>query len=209
MSFAEGALVEPLAVCYRACVQAGVTFQDRVAVFGGGTIGLLSLAVAKAIGVRETLIVVKYKHQAQMARALGADHVVNVTDTDVRQYVADITGGLGMDAIIETTGSASAFNDSLAIIRKRGRVALVGGYHKPLEIDLSKLVWAEPVVTGSNCYAYSGMIKDFDAAIDLISSGKVDATQIVTHHFALDEIAQAFEIAADKKSGSIKVHVLQ
>ena len=53
------------------------------------------------------------------------------------------------------------------------------------------------------------MFTDFDGAIDLIASGKVNATQIVTHRFALDEIAQAFEIAADKTSGSIKVHILQ
>lgn len=209
MSFEEGALVEPLAVCHRALTQAGATFQDRVAIIGGGTIGLLSLAVAKAIGVKETLITVKYAHQAQMAQAYGADHIVNMTETDVQAYVADISDGLGLDAVIETTSSASAFNDALAIIRKRGTVVLVGGYHKPLEVDLRKLVWAEPIVTGSNCYGYSGMVTDFDAAIDLIVSGKVDATKIVTHRFALGEIAEAFKIAADKTTGSIKVHVNQ
>ena len=202
-------MVEPLAVCHRACIRAQATFQDRVAIIGGGTIGLLCLAVAQSIGVKETLITVKYPHQAEMARAFGADHVVNVAETNVRDYVNDITAGLGYDALIETTSSAVAFDDSLAIIRKQGRVVLVGGYHKSLEVNLSRLVWAEPIVTGSNCYAYSGMVKDFDATIEMIESGQVDPTQIVTHRFELNQIAEAFAIAADKSTGSVKVHVIQ
>ncbi len=208
-SFEQGALVEPVAVCYRALTQARASFQDRVAVIGGGTIGLLTLAVARAVGVKETLITVKYPHQAAIARNFGADHIVNIADTNVREYVADHTNGLGMDVVIETTSSAAAFNDSLAIVRRRGTVVLVGGYHQPLEVDLRKLVWSEPLVTGSNCYAYSGMVKDFDAAIDLIATGKVDPTPIVTHRFPLDQIAEAFAIAADKSTGSVKVQVTQ
>ncbi|RMG61447.1 MAG: oxidoreductase, partial [Bacteroidetes bacterium] len=65
MSFEDGALVEPLAVSYRAVKQAGAVYPDRLAVIGGGTIGLLALAVAKAIGVRETFIAVKYPQQAK------------------------------------------------------------------------------------------------------------------------------------------------
>ena len=176
---------------------------------GGGTIGLLCLAVAKAAGVKETLITVKYPHQAAIAAAFGADHVVNISETSVQEYVADITAGLGMDAVIETTSTAQAFNDALDIVRRRGTVVLVGGYHKALEVDLRKLVWSEPVVTGSNCYSYSGMRTDFDAAIEMLSTGKVDATPIITHRFPLDDIAEAFQVAADKSSGSIKVHVTQ
>jgi len=207
MSDEAGALVEPLAVGVRALAQARATYQDRVAVIGGGTIGLLCLAVAKANGVKETLITVKYPQQAAMARALGADHVVETTQHDVKDVVKELTGGLGMDAVIETVGGADHFNDALAIVRRRGTVVLVAGYHKPLEVDLSRIVWSEALVTGSNCYAYSGMHTDFQAAIDLIASGKIDATKIVTHRLPLDEIAHAFTIAADKTSGAVKVHL--
>ncbi len=203
----EGALVEPLAVGVRALAQARATHQDRVAVIGGGTIGLLCLAVAKANGVKETLITVKYPQQAAMARALGANHVVETTQHDVKDVVKELTDGLGMDAVIETVGGAEHFNDALAITRQRGTLVLVAGYHKPLEIDLSRIVWSEVLVTGSNCYGYSGMHTDFQAAIDLIATGKVDVTQIVTHRFPLAEIAHAFTIAADKSSGAVKVHL--
>lgn len=209
MSFAEGALVEPVAVCCRAVAQGKATHQDRVAVIGGGTIGLYCLAVAKAIGVRETLITVKYEQQVEAARAFGADHIVNIGETDVREYVADLTEGFGLDVIIETIGSAQGFNDALALVRRRGTVVLVGGYHKPLEVDLGPIMNSEPIVTGSLCYGYSGMVTDFDAAIDLIASGRIDATRLVTHQFPLSEIEEAFRVSADKTSGAVKVHVVQ
>lgn len=208
LSDEEGALVEPLAVGVRALAQAGATYPDRVAVIGGGTIGLLCLAVAVANGVKETLITVKYPQQAELARALGADYVVDITQTNVRDEVARLTDGLGMDAVIETVAGAQHFDDALAIVRKRGAVVLVGGYFKPLTVDLAPLVWSEAVVTGSNCYGFSGMQNDFQQAIDLIASGKVDAKRIVTHRFPLAQVAEAFNIAADKESGAVKVHLV-
>ena len=207
MSDEEGALVEPLAVGVRALAQARATYQDRVAVIGGGTIGLLCMAVAKANGVKETLITVKYPQQAAAARALGADHVVDVTRQDLKEVVKEFTGGLGMDVVVETVGGAKDFEDALAVARRRGTVVLVAGYHKPLAVDLSRIVWSEVLVTGSNCYGYSGMHADFQVAIDLIASGKVDVTKIVTHRFPLAQITEAFTVAADKELGAVKVHL--
>lgn len=207
MSDEEGALVEPLAVGVRALAQAGATSRDRVAVIGGGTIGLFCMAVAKANGVKETLITVKYPQQAAAARALGVDHVVDVTRQDLQEVVKELTGGLGMDVVVETVGGAKDFEDALGATRRRGTVVLVAGYHKPLTVDLSRIVWSEVLVTGSNCYGYSGMHTDFQVAIDLIASGKVDVTKIVTHRFPLSQITEAFTVAADKELGAVKVHL--
>lgn len=208
-SFEQGALIEPLAVCHRAVMQGRVASRDRVAVLGGGTIGLLSLAAAKAAGARETLITVKYPQQADVARAFGADRIVDVNDENVVDVVKEWTGDPGVDCVIETVGGGDNFDAALSCVRKRGSVVLVAGYYKKLEVDLSKIVWSEAIVTGSNCYAYSGREKDFDAAIELIASGRVDPTKIVTHRYGLGEIVEAFRVAADKRSGSVKVHVVQ
>jgi 2-desacetyl-2-hydroxyethyl bacteriochlorophyllide A dehydrogenase len=208
MSSEEGALVEPLAVGVRALAQARVTYQDRVVVIGGGTIGLLCLAVAKANGVKEAMITTKYPQQARIAYELGADQVIDISQVDVKEFISGHTGSMGVDVVIETAGGAQNFNDALAIVRKRGTIVLVAGYYKPLEVNLDHIVSSEAIVTGSNCYGYSGMQTDFQAAIDLIASGKVAATKIVTHRFGLDEITQAFAVAADKGSGAVKVHLL-
>lgn len=209
MTFEEGALVEPLAVSYRAVGLSKATYQDRVAIIGGGTIGQFALAAAVAAGAKETLITVKYDQQAQLAKELGADHVVTIGDMDLKEYVDDLTGGLGMDAVIESVGTGPNFNDAMSIVRCHGTVVLVGGYFEPLEVDLSRIVWSEASVIGSNCYGFTGMDTDFDAAIELISSGKVDATKLVTHRYPLEDVVEAFKISADKRSGAIKVHLCQ
>ena len=209
MTFEEGTLVEPLAVAHRALAQSGAGHQDRVAIIGGGTIGQFCLAVARAIGVKETLITVKYPHQAQLAADLDADHIIDISKNDVSDAVKDLSDGLGMDVVIETIGGAQAFNESTAIIRKRGTVVLVAGYFKELEVNLGRIVWSEAIITGSNCYGYSGMQTDFQAAIDLITAGRLPLTKLVTHRYPLDDIEEAFRIAADKSSGAVKVHVVQ
>jgi 2-desacetyl-2-hydroxyethyl bacteriochlorophyllide A dehydrogenase len=209
MTFEQGALVEPLAVSHRAVARSGANSRDTMAIIGGGTIGQFCLADAVAAGIKETLITVKYEQQAELAKALGANHIVNVGDTDVREYVKDVTNDIGFDTVIETVGGAENFNIATTIVRKQGAVVLVAGYYKPLEVDLSRIVWSEAFITGSNCYGYSGMETDFEAAIELIDSGKVDATKLVTHSYPFEEIAEAFRVSADKTSGAVKVHVTQ
>jgi 2-desacetyl-2-hydroxyethyl bacteriochlorophyllide A dehydrogenase len=207
MSFEQGALVEPLAVANRAVAQTHAGHRDRVAIIGGGSIGLVCLAAAKAAGVKETVITVKYPQQARLARQLGADHVIDIGKMDVEGYLKELTDGIGVDVVIETVGGGRNFDTALAAVRKRGTVVLVAGYSRPLEVDLRQIVSSEATVTGSNCYAYSGMETDFEAAIDLITSERVDLTGLVTHRFSLMSIAEAFEIAADKGSGAVKVHL--
>ena len=209
MSYEQGALVEPLAVCWRVLALAKAGHNDRVAIIGGGTIGLYCLAVAKAIGVKETLITVKYDQQAELAAIYGADHIININQTEVTAAVAELTGDLGMDVVIETVGGGPNFDDALAITRRQGRLVLVAGYHTSLEVDLRRVVWGEINVTGANCYGYSGMQTDFQATIDLIAANKIDASAIVTHRYPFAQIAEAFTVAADKQSGAVKVHVCQ
>jgi len=105
--------------------------------------------------------------------------------------------------------SSQTFGEALAVARKSGTICLVGGYTGGLNLDLAPVVWKELRLVGSNCYGYDGIRTDFEASIDLVSSGKVEPTVIVTHRFSLDEIDEAFRIAADKRSGSIKVQIQQ
>lgn len=209
MTFEQGSLVEPTAVCYRSVMLSGATSQSRVAIIGGGTIGLLNLAVAKAIGVKETMIVVKYPQQAELARFYGADHIIDMGDINVQEYSREITGGIGFDAVIETTSSESGFEDAVQIVRHRGTVVLVGVYTKAIPVHLGRIVGQEIKLQGSMCYSHSGTVDDVAQTIEWIAAGKVDPTRIITHRFSLDEIVEAFKIADDKTTGSIKVNIYQ
>jgi len=207
LSFEDGAMIEPLAVSYRAFRRTEADYQDTVLVIGSGTIGLLAVAVANVSGVRQLIATARYDHQADMAKELGADYVIQTPQQDVKEEIPKLTDGLGADVVIEATASAGGFSDALAGVRKKGTVVLVGGYHKPLEVHLGRIVEGEIHVTGSSCYGYSGMRKDFEWSMDLISSGKIRASRLITHRFPLSDIQKAFEVAADKKTGSIKVMV--
>lgn len=207
LSFEIGAMIEPLAVSYRAFHRTEANSQDIVLVIGSGTIGLLAAAAAKAAGVRQVIASAKYDHQAKLAEELGADKVIRVTDQDIKEETNDITDGIGVDAVIETTASAQGLNDALSAVRKGGSLVLVGGYHRPLEIHPARIVGSEIRVTGSSCYGYSGMRKDFEWSADLISSGKIPVEQLITHRFALDDAKEAFRVAANKETGSIKVQI--
>lgn len=207
LSLDDGALIEPLAVSYRAFYRTRAGYQDTVLVIGSGTIGLLAVAAAKAAGVRRVAATARYAHQADMAGALGADDVIRVADGDVKAELLKVTDGLGADAVVETTASAQGFADALSAVRKGGAVVLVGGYHKPLSVHLGRIVGGEIRVTGSSCYGYSGVRKDFEWSMALISSGKIPAGKLVTHRFPLEDIGAAFETASDKKTGSIKVMI--
>ena len=205
MSFEDGVMIEPLAVSYRAFRRSEADAQDALLVIGSGTIGLLAVASAAASGVRQVIAAARYDHQADMAAELGADHVIRVPEQNTREEVMKVTDGAGVDVVIETTASASGFSDTTSAVRRGGSVVLVGGYHKPLDIHLGRVVNDEIRFTGSSCYGYSGMRKDFEWSADLISSGRVPVSKLVTHRFPLDEVGKAFETAADKKTGSIKV----
>jgi len=204
LSFEDGAMIEPLAVSYRAFNRTGAGYQDTILVIGSGTIGLLAVAAARVSGVRRVIATAKYEHQAEMAKALGADYVIQ---EKIRDEVLKITNGSGADAIVETTASASGFNDAMAAIRKGGSIVLVGGYHKALEVNLSRIVGSEIRVTGSSCYGYSGVKKDFEWSTELILSGRIPVNKLISHRFPLGDVQNAFDTAANKEMKSIKVQI--
>ena len=185
-------------MAYRAVARSGASHRHAMLVVGCGTIGLMVIAVARAAGVRRIGAVAAYETQAAMARKMGAEPVAAPKDGS--------TAGEA-DVVVETTGSEDGLHRALEVIRPGGRVVLMGGYHGMVKADVGRVVGAEAWVTGSNCYARTGMRRDFEWAIDMIRDRQLPVVDLVSHRFPLREIQQAFAVAADKTSGSIKVHV--
>jgi len=200
LSFEDAAMVEPLAASCRAFRRSAAGPQDCVLIVGCGTIGLLAVAVSKAAGVSQITAVAKYEHQAELARQLGAHNVLRIDSEPMGVPLA-------ADAVIETTASVSGVRLAVQAVRKAGCLVLVGGFHAPVEVNLRDVVNKEIRVFGSSCYAYNGLKRDFEWSMDLIASGRVPAGRIVTHRFPLADIHQAFEVAADKSTKSIKVQI--
>ena len=199
-------LAEPTAVACRAASLANARPGDRVLVIGGGTIGLLCAAVLKARLRLHCMVVVKYDHQAALAKELGAGAVHLITAGKTADAVRPFTGGRsGVDAVIDTVGSTIALADAADAIRPQGTLVLVALPGGRTILPIFPIVGKEVRVTGSNCYGWTGATRDFDSAIELITSGAVPAPKIITHRFPMDQAQAAFDAAAGKATGSVKV----
>jgi threonine dehydrogenase-like Zn-dependent dehydrogenase len=201
---AAGALAEPLAVCVRGIRRGRIECGQRIAILGAGTIGLMTLIGARAAGAGELLITARYPHQQRAAQTLGADGVFDNVGA-----LTDHLGSAPIDCVIETVGGRGAtLMEAVNLVRPGGMVLMLGVFDGPSQIPALDFSTKEVTMVGSNCYGRSGSHTDFELAIELLRKKLEPLTALVTHRFELDQVNQAFTAAADKNSGSIKVHLI-
>ena len=208
MSAEQGALVEPLAVGVHAVRWARMAEGASVVIVGAGTIGLMTLLAARALGAGAVHILARHDHQAALAEALGATTVIRSDGQDAVTAVRDLTGGAGADLVVETVGGhGDTVNLAWELARVQGTVAVLGIFPERVPVDLLRPVIREVWATFPICYGVIDGRHDFAVAIDLIASGRAPVERLVTHRFPLEAAAEAFQTAADKSTGSIKVHL--
>ncbi len=210
LSWEEGALVEPLAVSVHGVRLAHIRGGETVVVLGAGTIGLTSVAAARALGAGQVFVTARHPHQAEMARRLGADHVLSPNTDEMWDAVAQATEGRGADVVIETVGghSSDTLLQAVKLCRSQGKVVILGGFRVPVTMDMLQPLLKEQTFLFSSCYSVLDGHHDFEIAIGLMASGRVPLKQIVTHRFPLDRIQEALDTAYNKKTGAIKVQVV-
>lgn len=197
-----GSLVEPLAVCVRGVRFARVGLGSRVAVLGGGSIGLISALLAREAGAAEVVVTARHPHQRAAALALGAQVA---TDGEA---LAAAHGEDSFDCVIETVGGdAQTLTEAVTLARPGGIISMLGVFAGAPAIPALQFSSKELSLIGSNCYARVGATSDFAIAVDLLARHRDELAPLVTHRFALHEVNEAFATAADKKAGSIKVQV--
>ena len=190
VDFVAGALTEPLAcVVHGALELPKVTAGDVAVVSGPGAIGLLTAQVVKAAGA--TVVVLGTgvdEHRLRLAAELGADHVVNVEETDAQALVGGLTGGFGADIVYECAGAGPSAANLLGLVRRKGQYAQIGLFGKPIAWDLDQVCYKELAVTGSNASVPSA----WDKALRLMAEGRVRTRELVTDAFPLAEWGEAF-----------------
>ncbi len=197
------ALCEPLAVCVRGMRTGSIAPGTRVAILGAGSIGLLSILTARQAGAQEILITARYPHQQELARALGADQVF-----DSAEALLSAVGGQHADVVIETVGgSADTIRESVRVARTGGKVVMLGVFDGSPELPGFEFFQKELTLAASNCYGREQHVGDFALATELAVSHAEMLTNLVTHTFSLDQVADAFACADDKANRSIKVQI--
>jgi threonine dehydrogenase-like Zn-dependent dehydrogenase len=180
----------------------------RVVVIGAGTIGLMTMVAALALGAGSVHITARHQHQAAMATALGATGVLPESPDDATEQVMSLTDSLGADLVIETVGGhADTLSLAWELVKAQGTVAVLGVFPDKLPVDLLRPLQKEVWVTFPICYGTIDGKHDYEVAIELMASGRAPVEQMVTKTFPLEQAPLAFQTAADKSTGSVKIHL--
>jgi threonine dehydrogenase-like Zn-dependent dehydrogenase len=183
----DACLVEPLAVAIHGLRRAGLRGGERVAVVGGGSIGLLALAAARAAGAEVGLVA---RHDAQRAAGerLGAREAAG-------EY----------PLVIECAGSRGALERAVELARPAATLLLLATYWQGLELPSIAVTLREVTIVPASLYSRGPAGRDVDAAAALLAANPEIPRALVSHRFPLDAAPEAFATAADRAAGSIKV----
>ncbi len=192
LTYADGAMLEPLGVALHAVDLAHLRVGMTVGVFGCGPIGLLIIQVAKLSGAAKIIATDKLKHRVEAAKALGANRVLLVGDSHVREEIQAATGGRGVDVAFDAAGDQGAVDDAFTTVIPGGKVILVG------IPDDDKTSFTATVARhkGLTVKLVHRMKHTYPRAIALVSQKLVDVSTLVTHRFPLAQAAEAFAVAA-------------
>lgn len=183
----DACLVEPLAVALHGFIRTNTTSSHKIAVIGGGTIGMCAIAAAKYIGCEVDLFA-KYDHQKEAGSKLGAG----------------ILEGL-YDRVVDCVGTKETLDLSAKSAKPGSWIVLLGIPLEGINLPGLRVIMNEIKVFPSIMYGATSGIKDFEVAAKLISTSPTIGDTIITHRFPLHEAEEAFNVAQDKSSNCIKV----
>ncbi|MCX4815175.1 alcohol dehydrogenase catalytic domain-containing protein [Streptomyces sp. NBC_01239] len=194
------ALAEPLAVGLHAVTRAGVRAGDNVLVLGGGPIGFAVVLAARLAGAAGLYVSEPLKERRERLLEVGVTEAFDPRETDVRRELFVRTGRIGPDVVIDATGVPALAAQAVATVRRGGRVVLAGVGHGSVEIEMGQLVFYERTLLGTLGYNF-----DIPRVIDLMSTGRLDASPLLTGRFSLTDGAGVFEDLAADRARHLKV----
>ena len=205
MSDEEGALVVTAGTAMYALTElGGLIAGESVVVSGAGPIGLMTVAVAKALGAQPVILTEMREDRMKIARELGADIAINVGKVaDAAAAVKEANGGKGVDYVVECSAASRAVNDAVHMINRGGKVCLAAFTHEPALVDIAFIVSNNISVYGIRGEGRSAVRR----AEAFMRQKRFDATKIHTHTFPLAELPTAIRYAKDRVDDAIKVVV--
>jgi threonine dehydrogenase-like Zn-dependent dehydrogenase len=184
----------------------GVRIGDTVAVFAQGPIGLCATAGAKLSGATRIIAVESVPARMEVARRMGADHVVDFRSTDPVAEIMRLTDGRGVDVAIEALGTQATFEGALRVLRPGGTLSSLGVYSTDLTIPLGAFGagLSDLKIVTTLC---PGGKERMRRLMDVVGSGRVDLKPLVTHRFKLDDIEAAYDLFSHQRDGVLKVAI--
>lgn len=183
-----------------------VRIGDTVAVFAQGPIGLCATAGARLMGATTIIGVEAVPARVEIARSMGADHVVDFTKVDPVDEIMRITDGRGVDVAIEALGRQETFEAALRVLRPGGTLSSLGVYSSDLRIPLGPFLagLGDHTIVTTLC---PGGKERMRRLMEVIASSRLDTRPLLTHRFALDQIEEAYDLFANQRDGVLKVAI--
>ncbi|MBS3973570.1 MAG: zinc-dependent alcohol dehydrogenase family protein [Actinobacteria bacterium] len=174
---------------------------DVVAIVGAGPVGLSALLTAQFYSPAEIIVIDVDRNRLEVAKKFGATKTIDNASGDATAQVMAITGGKGVDVAIEAIGIPATFDICQDIVKAGGNIANIGVHGKPVTLKIDEL-WIK------NITLTTGLVSTNTTPqlLKTVESGKLEAGQLVTHHFRLDEMLEAYEVFGNAaKEKALKV----
>jgi threonine 3-dehydrogenase len=185
-------------------VLAGDIAAKTVAVTGCGPIGLFSIAVARACGATTIFAIEVNEHRRKLATKMHADYALDPSKEDVRAIVAEKTGGLGVDVVLEMAGHPDAIRVAFDIIRRGGRMSLLGLTSKPIPLNFSEdIIFKGLTIQGINGRR---MYQTWFQMTALLKAGKLDLHPVITDRIAMKDFSSAMARLKTGEASKILVY---
>jgi len=202
VSFAEGAMVEPFAVGMQAASKAGIQPGDTAIVLGAGPIGTMVALAALAGGCARVIVADLAQPKLDIAAQYEGIIPVNVREQNLVEAIASLTDGWGADVVFECSGSPKAWETVMELPRPGGTIVVVGLPVEPVAVDIAGASVKEVRIENVFRYAHQ-----YDRAIALIASGKVDLKPLISETFAFEDSIKAFERAVEARPSDVKLQI--
>ncbi|MFG1284125.1 MULTISPECIES: NAD(P)-dependent alcohol dehydrogenase [Xanthobacteraceae] len=183
-----------------------IRIGDSVVVFAQGPIGLCATAGAKLRGATMIIAVDAIAERMAVSRMLGADFIIDFKKADPVEEIMRITDGRGVDVAIEALGTQATFEAALRVLRPGGTLSSLGVYSTDLRIPLGAFVagLGDHKIVTALC---PGGKERMRRLMDVIASGRVDLTPLITHRYKLDDIENAYDLFSHQRDGVLKVAI--
>lgn len=202
VGYEEASFAEPLACCLNGQERSRVATGDDVVVLGAGPIGLLHVQLSKLRGA--SVIAVDFRaDRLALAREVGAHETICLESEDLRERVAELTGGKGADRVIVATGAVAAVKDAIDIAATCGNVNLFAGIYPAhtVELDPNHVHYKQIEITGSHDFT----AVHFQLGLRLLASGGSDVRPLISHRIPLEEIEEGFRIVAEQRGAKVLI----
>jgi threonine 3-dehydrogenase len=182
----------------------GDVVGKTVGVFGLGPIGICAALVSKHAGAERVIATETMGYRIKLAEKLGVETTINPLDSDPVKEISSLTGGRGIDVLLEMSGSEKALLSGLRALRPGGRASILGLYSKPVTMDVNELIVTKDVTING---IYGRIMWDtWYKVASLLRSKAIDLEQLVTHQFhGLSKFDEAMKTMKSRRSGKIVV----